>query len=536
MTISNVFKAMMIAVATVIISSVVIFIITKSPSAVVADIALIPVLYCVFSIKGYSQSVNRLFGEPDRGKPSDEYAIIQHAAAEIEAYKGDKESMAAVAARQEESLRGNSKVLKSIIHMFTVISGKIRSIRQEMNGLSNSIVESSSASIQITRTIENFLHMIENQTAAITETSASVEESNASMQNIRRNTNQSLEKSEVLYSLTKTSEELMNETNTTITEIVKKVSTIEEVIVILNNISSQTNLLAMNAAIEAAHAGDAGKGFAVVADEIRKLAESSASNSKLIGQSLKSIIADVSKVQESGKNGSENFALVTDEVSNMIKSLSEIDAATEEILQGSDEILKAIIELTSVSANIESGSKEIALSIDEITNATTEIQEMSQRSTDHLQNVESATTETLSSLQSFSELNIIFSETNHTLKTMLVDESGAVKTADVQTMILKHLLWLTKVRLVMDGRLQVDINEIGDHTTCDLGRAFDSTLGQAWRNLPFYGELTEKHKTIHGLIRKILENKGVMDQEKLEAFYEELVEVSGSIIGFLNQL
>jgi methyl-accepting chemotaxis protein len=83
---------------------------------------------------------------------------------------------------------------------------------------------------------------------------------------------------------------------------------------LINGIASQTNLLAMNAAIEAAHAGEYGKGFSVVADEIRKLAEASAANSKAIKTNLAAIIAGIKNANEASARSSESFATVQREI------------------------------------------------------------------------------------------------------------------------------------------------------------------------------------------------------------------------------
>jgi len=105
----------------------------------------------------------------------------------------------------------------------------------------------------------------------------------------------------------------LKEVSVDIQEIAKESDGLMEINAVMENIASQTNLLSMNAAIEAAHAGEAGKGFAVVADEIRKLAESSSDQSKTIGTVLK-------KIAESIKN-------ITGSTDNVLKKFEAIDAA-----------------------------------------------------------------------------------------------------------------------------------------------------------------------------------------------------------------
>jgi methyl-accepting chemotaxis protein len=127
----------------------------------------------------------------------------------------------------------------------------------------------------------------------------------------------------------------------------------------MENIASQTNLLSMNAAIEAAHAGEAGKGFAVVADEIRKLAESSGEQSKTISTVLKKIKESIDKITLSTDTVLKKFEAIDSGVRTVSDQEENIRNAMEEQGQGSKQILEAVSRLNEITNQVKEGSEEM---------------------------------------------------------------------------------------------------------------------------------------------------------------------------------
>lgn len=147
-----------------------------------------------------------------------------------------------------------------------------------------------------------------------------------------------------------------HEVNKQIQEIESQSKMLNEANKVISSIASETNLLAMNAAIEAAHAGDAGRGFAVVADEIRKLSETSAAESKKISAQLKGILGAISGVVDASSLSDRSFTAVAEKIQGTGNLVREIKLAMEEQSAGSKQIGDALSYMNDATAQVRAAS------------------------------------------------------------------------------------------------------------------------------------------------------------------------------------
>ena len=239
------------------------------------------------------------------------------------------------------------------------IAATIESIKQQTENQNNSVNQSSAAVEEIVQNIESLNRLIDNQVSGLTESSASIEEMIANINSVTRTVEKMEEQFQELRGKAESGKNALNETSSHITRVSERSSDLLDTNKLIAGIAAQTNLLAMNAAIEAAHAGEYGRGFAVVADEIRKLAEDASVKSKDIDALLKEVKEIIDTVVESSGKSQDSFQAVQDQIQQVAQLEEQVKNSMDEQTAGSSQILEALTQMNDITSEVQTGSKEM---------------------------------------------------------------------------------------------------------------------------------------------------------------------------------
>ncbi|MDR3161016.1 MAG: methyl-accepting chemotaxis protein, partial [Spirochaetaceae bacterium] len=197
---------------------------------------------------------------------------------------------------------------------------------------------------------------VDRQSSSVAQSSSAIEEMLANIQSVTQTLVKNGDNVKDLIEASEVGRTGLQDVAADIQGIARESEGLLEINAVMENIASQTNLLSMNAAIEAAHAGEAGKGFAVVADEIRKLAENSGKQSKIITAVLKKIKDSIDKITTSTETVLNKFEAIDRGVRTVSEQEEDIRCAMEEQGTGSKQILEAIGHLNEATQLVKSSS------------------------------------------------------------------------------------------------------------------------------------------------------------------------------------
>ena len=239
------------------------------------------------------------------------------------------------------------------------IASNIQNVGNKVITQSASVTETSATMEQMTHNIDKLSQHVEDQINSVTESSSAIEEMLANIGSVTRTIANNAEKVKELSEASEFGKISLNEMVDNIKEIAKESEGLLAINSVIEDIASQTSLLSMNAAIEAAHAGDSGRGFAVVANEIRILAQSSSTQSKTINAVIKKIKESMDKISLSTANVLNKFETIEGDIKAVSEQIENIRSAMEEQSAGSKQILDAVGKLNENTRQVKSGSMEM---------------------------------------------------------------------------------------------------------------------------------------------------------------------------------
>ena len=271
------------------------------------------------------------------------------------------------------------------------ITGHIQGIKNQVINQSASVAETNATMGQVTINIDRLNTHVEMQTVSVSQSSSAIEEMLANVQSVTKTLIHNTENVSELINASDAGRAGLEEVSGDIQEIARDSEGLLEINSVMKNIASQTNLLSMNAAIEAAHAGEAGKGFAVVADEIRKLAENSSEQSKTISDVLRKIKGSIDKITNSTAIVLEKFRAIDTRVKTVSEQEENIRNAMEEQGQGSQQILEAIGKLNELTQQVKNGSGQMLVGSTEVIKESKNLETVTQMLTGQINEIASGT-------------------------------------------------------------------------------------------------------------------------------------------------
>ena len=275
------------------------------------------------------------------------------------------------------------------------IGATITSVKNDVNNQTNGVEHANKTLNEIAANIANLNQNIINQAQSVSQSSSAVEQMVANIASVT----QILDKNSTNVAALTESAESGRATILKTVETANRVASDSEGLLqaakVIQNIADQTNLLAMNAAIEAAHAGESGKGFAVVAGEIRKLAEDSNSQGKKIAEMLVNFQEGIKGMTADSKNLQTQFDIIFDHTQTVSTQEAVIKNAMDEQKAGSDQVLQAMRKINSITGEvrnssdvIDSGSKEILAEMENLASVTLQINSSMQEITQGVSSIQ----------------------------------------------------------------------------------------------------------------------------------------------------
>lgn len=392
-----------------------------------------------------------------------------------------------------------------LVHKVTLTSGRINT-----------------AADQVVTTLNDTDRGVREQQASIEQVATAINEMAATVQEVAQHATSAASAAEQASSSAHDGQRLMAHTVDSIDDVARQVESasqvigtladdsreVSQILVVITNIAEQTNLLALNAAIEAARAGEQGRGFAVVADEVRTLAQRTQ-------ESIESIRAIVERLE----GGAESAVKAMDQSRDAAEKTAQDAHQTRESLE---QIVAAVGVILDMNTQIATAAEEQSQVAQDMDHNISDISLQSRRTADYAKQTVDATDQISGHIQKLME------ELGRFKTNVQGVDLGAAKSA--------HLSWKVRLRSYLDGKATLTLKEAVSHRDCAFGKWYYSEGLDRYSAIPEMKQIEKPHEELHALVKRAIELKEQGDFAGAESLYDQVSSISARIVERLNTI
>jgi methyl-accepting chemotaxis protein len=284
------------------------------------------------------------------------------------------------------------------------IKSNIDSVNQQIQQHGDSVRKATGSIDQIDTDVAQLMTSIESQSSSVVESSAAIEQMVANIRSVTKILEKNTTTIKFLEEASEQGKQGIGKSAESAGKIQQQSKSLLEASKVIQNIASQTNLLAMNAAIEAAHAGDSGRGFAVVANEIRKLAEDSNKQGKSITINLKDVLKSIEEVASSSSVLQEKFNQIYSLTQAVAQQEATIMQAMQEQSEGGGQVLDAMKRINEVTMNVKSGGSSMQSASGAVNHEMSELMRLTEEITSGMKEMAEGITQINDSINTVNDL------------------------------------------------------------------------------------------------------------------------------------